>query len=1120
MYLRVGVVDGLDGTERGYQGRCLGVVDGLDGTERGYQGRCLDNYVPPIVQKDDMMLSVIEQIKSQVEKHTKGNSDVISYTGYMLTIGDNADNYVPPIVQKDDMMLSVIEQIKSQVEKHTKAPTTSHKRNNKPYVNASRTKQTIETITKEHAGKQNTRNTDNTMLLSTRRVSSTNASGSKPTSNTKNDRIPQPSSISKKNKVEAYHRKFKSSANKNNHVSYCNANVNNAPATSHKRNNKPYVNASRMKQTIETITKEHAVKQNTRKTDNTMLLSTRRVSSTNASGSKPRSNTKNDRIPQPSSISKKNKVEAYHRKFKSSANKNNHVSYCNANVNNVALSKNSDTICLFCLKWIATGRTFNLIEEIVLWYLDSGCSKHMTRHRDKLINFVSKFIETVRFGNDHFAGLGHNLFFVGQFCDSDLEVAFRKHICFVRNLEGVDLLSGSRGYNLYTISMADMMKSSPICLLSKSIKYEILVMAPYTEASSSSTSIDKDAPTLSTSPNIKATNSPLNSINVETNEEVVMFDSDTFTNPFALPDTSSAESSSRIVDTSNMHTFQQPPINTKRWTKDHLFKRLLSVVEVTTADMEVTIAGSSYNCWLWIENLVDHKVKVIRCDNGTEFKYIEMNQFCEMKGILRQFSVAKTHQQNRVAERRNMTLIEVATTMLEETPKEVKSPVKVKSVQENNVFFTYTECVVLSPDFKLLDESQVLLRVPRKNNMYSVNLKNVAPSGGLTCLFAKVTLDESNLWHRRLGHMNFKTMNKLGKGKHYPLGKFHRKADEGFFIGYFVNSKAFRVFNSRTRIVEETLHITFLKNKPNVVGSRPTWLFDIDTLTKSMNYKPVVVGNQSNGSVGKAGVETDSPGAGYKPSREEEKKDDEGPGNIDSEDNAVDENIVYGCADDPNMPNLDEIVYSNDDEEVGGEADMTNLDINIPVIPILTTRIQKDHPVEQIIRDIHSTPQTRGMTKNETNLEPTKVIKALTDPSWIEAMQDELLEFKLQPVWTLVDLPYGKRAIGTKWIYKNKKDKRAIVVRNKARLVAQGYTQEEGIDYNEVFAPVARIKAIRLFLAYASFKDCVVYQMDVKSAFLYGRIKEEVYVYQPLGFEDPVSPKRFYERHYMVYISS
>ncbi|GKA67874.1 putative ribonuclease H-like domain-containing protein [Tanacetum coccineum] len=132
-------------------------------------------------------------------------------------------------------------------------------------------------------------------------------------------------------------------------------------------------------------------------------------------------------------------------------------------------------------------------------------------------------------------------------------------------------------------------------------------------------------------------------------------------------------------------------------------------------------------------------------------------------------------------------------------------------------------------------------------------------------------------------------------------------------------------------------------------------------------------------------------------------------------------------------------------------------------------------------------------------------------------MQDELLQFKLQKVWSLVDLPYGKRAIRTKWVYKNKKDKGGIVIRNKARLVAQGYTQEEGIDYDVVFALVARIEAIRLFLAYASFKDFVAYQMDVKSAFLYGKIKEEVYVCKPLGFEDPEFPDRVYKVEKALY---
>nr|GEW59582.1 putative ribonuclease H-like domain-containing protein [Tanacetum cinerariifolium] len=146
-----------------------------------------------------------------------------------------------------------------------------------------------------------------------------------------------------------------------------------------------------------------------------------------------------------------------------------------------------------------------------------------------------------------------------------------------------------------------------------------------------------------------------------------------------------------------------------------------------------------------------------------------------------------------------------------------------------------------------------------------------------------------------------------------------------------------------------------------------------------------------------------------------------------------------------------------------------------------------------------------------SQLEPKKVAQALDDESWVEAMQEELLQFSLQKVWRLVDLPYGKKAIGTKWVYRNKKDKRGIVVRNKARLVAQGHRQEEGIDYDEVFALVARIKAIRIFLAIASFMGFIFYQMDVKSAFLYGTIVEEVYVSQPPSFIDPQFPNKVYK---------
>ncbi|GKF18688.1 putative ribonuclease H-like domain-containing protein, partial [Tanacetum coccineum] len=125
----------------------------------------------------------------------------------------------------------------------------------------------------------------------------------------------------------------------------------------------------------------------------------------------------------------------------------------------------------------------------------------------------------------------------------------------------------------------------------------------------------------------------------------------------------------------------------------------------------------------------------------------------------------------------------------------------------------------------------------------------------------------------------------------------------------------------------------------------------------------------------------------------------------------------------------------------------------------------------------------------------------------VEAMQEELLQFKLQKVWVIVDLPYGKKVIGTKWVLRNKRDERSIVVKNKA----QGFRQEEGIDYDEVFAPVAKIEAIRLFLAFASYMVFLVYQMDVKSEFLYGTIEEEVYVHQSPGFVDPTHPNKVYK---------
>ncbi|GKD55636.1 putative ribonuclease H-like domain-containing protein, partial [Tanacetum coccineum] len=225
--------------------------------------------------------------------------------------------------------------------------------------------------------------------------------------------------------------------------------------------------------------------------------------------------------------------------------------------------------------------------------------------------------------------------------------------------------------------------------------------------------------------------------------------------------------------------------------------------------------------------------------------------------------------------------------------------------------------------------------------------------------------------------------------------------------------------------------------------------------------------------------------------------------------------------------------FSDEDEP---EVDLGNILNSYTVLTTPNTRIHKDHPIKNVIGDVKSYVQIRRMIKPTSEqgflsvvykekthdtlntylyacflsqIEPTSIAIALSNSSWVKAMQEELLQFKLQLVWKLMDFPNGKRAIGTKWVFRNKK--RGIVIRNKERLVAQGHRQEEGIDYEEVFAHVARIKAIRLFLAYASFIGFLVYQMDVKSAFLYGTIEEEVYVTQPPRFKDPDHPDKVYK---------
>ncbi|GJW90774.1 putative ribonuclease H-like domain-containing protein [Tanacetum coccineum] len=493
--------------------------------------------------------------------------------------------------------------------------------------------------------------------------------------------------------------------------------------------------------------------------------------------------------------------------------------------------------------------------------------------------------------------------------------------------------------------------------------------------------------------------------------------------------------------------------------------------------------------------------------------------------------------------------------------------------KKNSVLFTETECLILSPSFKLFNESQVVLRAPRKDDVYNLDLKNIVPFGevknytmnefygkkGIKREFSVAKTPQQNGVAERKNRTLIEGIN--------SLGKFDGKSDEGYLLGY-----------STTR-------------------TGPNWMFDLDFLINTMNYIPVSIENQVYVDAGtqnyyvagkdneytqeyillplhphrtRSQVEAIVQDAQVKPSKNvskdknvqnsEDVSDKEEQHQMSDAEHALQDelekmvaqevvaqavddatrqafedekrknastkkvaqatstntlstgrpsvstaNIVSAASTptsantdlptDPKMPGLEddfdvipnEGIFSRayDDEDVGAEADFNNMDNTIDVSPIPTLRINKDHPKRQILGDPTSAVQTRGKLQKASSTHQS------LDESWVEAMQEELLQFKLQKVWVIVNLPYGKKVTGTKWVFRNKRDERSIVVKNKARLVAQGFRQEEGIDYDEVFAPVARIEAIRLFLAFASYIGFTVYQMDVKSAFLYGTIGEE-----------------------------
>ncbi|GJV53230.1 putative ribonuclease H-like domain-containing protein [Tanacetum coccineum] len=452
---------------------------------------------------------------------------------------------------------------------------------------------------------------------------------------------------------------------------------------------------------------------------------------------------------------------------------------------------------------------------------------------------------------------------------------------------------------------------------------------------------------------------------------------------------------------------------------------------------------------------------------------------------------------------------------------------------KNKVLFTDTDCLVLSKEFQLPDDSQVVLRIPRERDLYTFSI--FLGGGSFIKQWVRVVMGTQCDYASRLA--------KLQRQE-------YEAKDAAARYGYLFSQATAEILcqaeaeirNQGVSAVRDPAGIDSADGvsagSPSAgsdpAGSDPAGGNPADSFQPAGSFEPA---DESNPAV------SSSVSADFNPVHADEFFFYPTPfffppgQQLGSSENTT----RFPVPSDVCMDQLSSGIFTSSSYDDDFSATLTNLAPVVDVNPVPTRRVNTIHPQSQILGDLSSPVLTRSRAQkskfgesafigyiqdqqrtNHTDqlhclfgcflsqLEPTSIAKALEDPDWVAAMQEEMQQFINQQVWKLVPLPDGKHAIGTKWILKNKRDARGIVVRNKAYgLVAQGHRQEEGIDYDEVFAPVARIEAIRLFLAFASYMGFLVYQMDVKSAFLYGEIEEEVYVTQPKGFEDPI-PKHVY----------
>ncbi|GJS86810.1 putative ribonuclease H-like domain-containing protein [Tanacetum coccineum] len=953
------------------------------------------------------------------------------------------------------------------------------------------------------------------------------------------------------------------------------------PKSFNERDNKaPSTPVTRKKQvtfsdkpgTSSSNTQKHKVHQRVQQTNIPVIPSTGVNDSTEASGSKPRSNTKKNRI-LPAKKENKKEVEVRLRTNKSVWTKVNRVD-SSISSKRVVINSNSESVCKTCNKcvnsashgmcvvnilnsvnatstvktvlnkgkqiWKPIGRLSDnslyktkRVVQVMLWYLDSGCSKHMTGNRSKLVNFVEKFIGSVRFGNDHLGaimgygdyvmgdsvisrvyyveGLGHNLFSVGQFCDSDLEVAFRKHTCFVHDIKGTDILKGSRGTNLYTISIDEMMKSSPICLLSKASKSKSWLW-----------------------------HRRLNHLNFGTINDLarkdlvrglprLKFEKDHLCSACQLGKSKkfSHRPKSENTNMEVLHTLHMDLCGPMRVQSIKGKKYILVIVDDYSRFTWVKFLRSKDETPEFVTNFLkqiqvglNKTVRFIRTDNGTEFVNQVMSEYYEGVGIFHQKSVPRTPQQNGVVERRNRTLVEAARTMM---------------IFSKAPMFLWAEAVATA----CYTQNRSLIHTRHNKTPYEL-----------------VHDKKPDLLVTTKPLMSFE-----------DLGKFQAKADIGIFVGYAPSRKGYRIYNKRTRRLMETIHVTFdemhqtmapvrISSGPEPIMMTPGQLNsglapspvpattyipptdkDLEILFQPMfdeyfdqstDSEPVPTATVVNAPIVSTNTSVSTTIAQDAPSTSHSLSSSQVHPPV------FPQGVAAG-------PTIEDTSITQADlhpsvNPVAGEpssAQSTSGDVSLAEPNQVTQppdhlrRWTKDHPLDNIVGNPSRPVSTRKQLASDalwccfhtelSKVEPKNFKMAVIEDCWFQAMQDEIHEFDRLEVWELVPRPIYVMVIALKWIYKVKLDEYGDVLKNKARLVAKGYRQEEGIDFEESFAPVARIEAIRIFIANAATKNMIIYQMDVKTAFLNGDLQEEVFVSQPEGFEDQENPTHVYRLKKALY---